>query len=339
MKFDLTKQSLLANVLYIALLCTIFFGGWLLMPGILVSAPGIGVPIGHFIDTFMQDNLLLGVTISLLLLFFNSIVVTKICVKNIIFLEHNYMPALIYVIVSTAYFTAQLNLRPLLASLLLLLAVNQMLRSYNVKRLATGIYLKVGFYFGLAASIYEPAIFLLPLVFIAPAMFRFFNPKEWLAALTGLILPLFFSAYVEWLIGGTFEGYYHGFVAAIMASDTHMPSSVGQVSWLQWVFLSLLILLVVLSIFKFTASRAPHQIKAFKGYIFLVWIFVALIVMMVYLPCRSPGILSLLAIPITILVSTYFNTCRPTLFTNFLYVMLLGCGILMHVIMLLQYNL
>lgn len=341
MSFDLTRQSLFKTLLYFVLLAAVFWGAEFFQPereGMAALAqsagetdPGvIGMPLGRWIDGWLIQLPVLGIVLSSILVFINSFFVTRIVIRNVIYLERTYMPAIIYLLVSSGYYNSYMSFRPLLVALLMLMAAEMIFRSYSYKALATGRYLIIGFLFGTAGAIYAPALLLVALIPVALLIFRLFDLREWLAALTGWFLPLFFSAYGVWLSGGEFSS-----VASdawlVLSTPTALPSYTLFSSF-EWTFIGCVVVLFVLSIVTFLQQRRTYKLKPLKAYLYFMWMLLIWVAVWIFAPCRSLYQLPILALPLAVIIPTYFNTRKPNFISNFLYVLMIGCAVVIHLL-------
>lgn len=340
MSLDLTRQSLLKTILYFILLAVIFWGAELLQPqrsGLVAAAhetqlltPPAGTPLGSLLDQWIRQVPGIGILISSILVFINSFVVTRLVIRNVIYLERTYMPAIIYLLVSSGYYNSYMSFRPLLVSLLLLLAVENIFRSYNYKALATGPYLVIGFILGAAGAIYAPALFLIALLPIGLFLFRLFDIREWIAAFGGWLMPLFFSAYGVWLSGGNFADTFLQCRDALMTPTPLPPAKLF--SSFEWTFIGCVVILFMLSIITFLGRRREYKLKPFKVYIFFIWMLIASTLILTVVPSRSLYQLPILAIPLAVIIPTYFNSRKPNFISNFLYLLMMGCAVVIHLL-------
>lgn len=340
MSLDLTRQSLLKTLFYFVLLAVIFWGAEFVHPersGLVAAAhasplfaPPAGMPLGRAIDYWIGYVPGVGILLSSILVFVNSFFVTRIVIRNVIFLERTYMPAIIYLLVSSGYYNSYMSFRPLLVAFLLLVAVEIIFRSYNYKGLATGQYLTVGFILGVAGTIYAPALLQVALLPVGFAIFRLFDIREWVAALGGWLLPLFFSAYLVWLGGGEFLSVFHSCREALM-TPLVLPS-VKLFSSFEWTFIGCMAVLFVLSIITFLGRSRSYKLKPFKVYMFFIWMFVVGVLILTLVPCRSLYQLPILAIPLAVIIPTYFNSRKPNFISNFLYLLMMGCAVVIHLL-------
>lgn len=340
MSFDLTRQNLFKTFLYFVLLIVIFWGVELFHPehyrqigGPYVGSPvspAAGTPIGVAIDSFLTRVPPLGVLLSSLLVFINSFFVTRIVIRNVIFLERTYMPAIIYLLISSGYYNTYLTFRPLLTAFLLLLACEIIFRSYNYKPLSSGAYMTVGFIFGVAGTIYAPALLFVALLPVGLILFRMFDLREWVAAFGGWLIPLFLSAYGVWLSGGEFLSIIPSFRDALLTPQP-LPA-IEHFSSFEWTFIGCVVILFVLSLITFFGRSRSYKLKPLKAYVFFIWMLLAALLSLTLMPSRSLYQLPIIAIPLAVIIPTYFNSRKPNFLTNFLYVLMMGCAIVIHLL-------
>ncbi len=340
MSFDLTRQNLFKTFLYFLLLIVIFWGVELFHPEHYrqigapyasgTSSPAAGTPLGVLIDSFLIRIPALGVLFSSILVFINSFFVTRIVIRNVIFLERTYMPSIIYLLISSGYYNNYLTFRPLLAAFLLLLACEIIFRSYNYKPLSTGAYMTVGFIFGTAGAIYAPALLLVVLIPVGLTIFRLFDLREWVAAFGGWLIPLFLSAYGVWLAGGDFLSILPACRDALLTPQP-LPA-IEYFSSFEWTFIGCVVILFILSLITFFGRSRSYKLKPFKAYIFFIWMLLANLLSLAAMPSRSLYQLPIVAIPLAVIIPTYFNSRKPNFLTNFLYVLMMGCAIVIHLL-------
>ncbi|WP_300681797.1 hypothetical protein [uncultured Rikenella sp.] len=341
MSFDLTRQNLFKTFLYFLLLIVIFWGVELFHPeqyrqfGVPYDAsgtpgPAAGTPLGVLIDGFLIRVPALGVLFSSILVFINSFFVTRIIIRNVIFLERTYMPSIIYLLISSGYYNNYLTFRPLLVAFLLLVAIEIIFQSYNYKPLSTGAYMTIGFIFGLSGAIYAPALLLVVLLPVGLTIFRLFDLREWVAAFGGWLIPLFLSAYGVWLAGGEFLSLITSCRDALLAPQP-LPS-IEYFSSFEWTFIGCVVILFILSLITFFGRSRSYKLKPFKAYMFFIWMLLANLLSLIVLPSRSLYQLPIVAIPLAVIIPTYFNSRKPNFLTNFLYVLMMGCAIVMHLL-------
>lgn len=336
----IVRHSLFKTLSYFLLLAAIFWGVEVIGPG-RVDLSGVqggsdtaGLPFGRWIDGVLGILPVLSVILSYLLVFVNSFYTTRVVVRNVIYLERTYMPAIIFLLISSAYYNSLISFRPLLAVFLLIMATEMIFRSYNYKSLAAGAYLIIGFLLGLAGAIYIPALFLVLLLPVALSLFRLFDPREWIAALVGWFMPLFFSAYAVWLNGGEFLSVIEDIRVGLLTPG-EIPD-IRQVNVFEWVFAGSAVILLLLSIVTFLRRRREYKRKPFKAFSFFIWMFAIWMAVVVCMPGRSLFQLPILALPLAVIIPTCFSSRKANYIPNALYLIMIVSAIVINLLPLLD---
>ncbi len=339
MDLDLTRQSLLKTVFYFLILTTIFWGVEFFQPTreglaglasvpLSDQAPQMG--LGTLINDFIAGFPVLGILLSSLLVFVNSFLVTRIIIRNVIFLERTYMPAIVYLLISSGYYNSYMSFLPLSAALLMLIGISSIFRSADVKRLASGHYLASGFAFGVAGILYAPALLFVILLFIGLLQFRLFDLREWVSAIAGWGLPAFFYAYIVWLAGGEFTAIFSEAKEALL-TFTPLPS-LKLISIFEWVFIGCVGVMLLLSLWAFATRRNSYKAKPKKTYLFFIWMLMVAGAVMTFAPCHSLYQLPLVAIPLAVIIPTYANRRKLNFVAGFTYTLMIGCAVVIHLL-------
>lgn len=343
MSFDITRQSLFRTLLYFVLLAVVFWGGEFIstdraevakVTHLEYQTTDFGTPLGTSIDRLLKESPVTGVVLATLLVFINAFMVIRIVLRNVIFLERSYMPLIIYLLISSGYYNSYLSFRPLLVTLILIIACEILFRSYNDKGLASGRYLSFGFMIGIAGAIYAPALLYVILLPIALATFRLPDIREWISSLVGWMLPLFFSGYIPWLAGADFSEVYTRLWVA-MTTEINLPS-LGEFNVIDWTFFGCIALLTVMAIVAFVGRRSFFKPKQIKAYWFMIWIFTITLAIILLAPCGSLLMLPIAALPLAVIIPTYFSSRNPNFITNFIYVLMVGCALMIHLLPLVR---
>lgn len=331
MSFDITRSSLFSTTLYCALLVALFWWGGSIGGAVANGNTAMWGTSWDPLYFFYTSYPLLNRFFSALMVFVCSILVAKIAIRNVIFLERTYMPSVIFVIVSSSFYNTDNSLATILALWLIILSTRQLLRSYVFKRLVAGLFFVAGVYFGAAVLLFPPVLYLSPMIFVALAMFRIGSTKEWLAAIAGFVLPAAFYIYGVWLFGGDWMGDIRAFTDAITLSDGTTRNML-HLNIVQYAFAATLATLVVLSIVRFLRRRGDYKRRSTLCYgFFTLMLFWGVAVMLVS-PVRTLYFAPLLAFPLSVLIPNYFAAHKASFLSNFLYAMLLMTAIAIHLV-------
>lgn len=331
---DITRSSLLSTMLYTALLVLLFWWGSSL-PSFADDALDVslfGSP-WDMVSPIFGENSSTERMVSALLMFIISLQVTRAAIRNIIFLERTYMPAVIFVIVSAAFYSTEHSLAPLLATFLIILSLSQGMRSYPIKVLASRRLLTAGFYFGVATFVYPPSAYLLPIIYAMLSIFRIGNFREWVVTTVGVALPLTAYLFILWVLQRDTSIALDQYHRALSLNDGTIGALTARpLNLIQYTFIGVVLLLFTLSIIRFIRNSKAYKRRSALGFGFFIFVTLWVAVVMFVSPVRSLYMLPLLGLGLAMVIPTYFAANRPTFFTNFLYSLLLLSAIAIHLI-------
>lgn len=303
-----------------------------------------GLPVEVAIRSFLEYYPSLGALISMVVVFINSLFITRLSIRNAFFLERSYMPALVYLLVSSGYYSSWEASLPLMAAFMILMGLSIIFKTYNHKKVCSGQLLMTGFYFGLAYLFYLPSFILcLLLIPLTLSFLRLFDLREWLAAFFGFMLPLFFSCHITWLFAGNFNScistLYDGLYVQQLHITTYeywhnMPHSFSHVTPLEWTFIGAISVVTIMSLIRTLKLHAIQKAKPLKVYKMMVCFIVLVGVVMIVYPNWALSAMPIMAIPLAVIVPNYYNGLRPTFFSNFLYALILGSAISIQILSL-----
>lgn len=332
MNFDLTRSNLFATMFYSIVLLVVFWssGSSLAQPSVF-SINAEQTVVSTYLDRFIIMNPFLSRIMSAFLAFLGSIMVARLAIRNVVFLERTYMPSMLFVIIASAFYNSGESLLPLLVSVFLIQAVGEIFKSYTIKDLASGSYLVIGFYFGLSAVVYPPSAYMALMLYVGLATFRMGSFKEWVSATVGLLLPMFLVLYVVWFVGGDAQGQIGAFMG-----ELNWHNDIGRVARhftvVDYTFISTIALLVIFSVVVFVRSKKNYKLRSRLAYNYLFVMLLWVMVVMLVSPVRSLYMLPIAAIGASALIPAYFASRRPTFLSNFLYALLILSAIAIHVI-------
>lgn len=331
MRFDITRSSLFSTMLYSALLVALFWWGGSLSDAVADGNTAMWATSWAPFDWFHTNYPTANRLFSAFMVFVCSILVSKMAIRNVIFLERTYMPAVIFVIISSTFYNTANSLATILSTWFIILSTRYVLRSYVIKRLSAGIFLIAGFYLGCAVLMFPPALYLCPMLFLGLTIFRLGNIKEWIATVAGLSFPVAIFFYATWLLGGDMYGSWYAFCDAISLSDG-TAARILHLNLVEYAFGITTLTLVILSIIKFIRYRSQYKLRSALCYLFFALMLFWSVGVMTVSPVRTLYFLPIVAFPLAVLIPNYFAASKPTFWSNFLYAMLLLTSIAIHLL-------
>lgn len=207
------------------------------------------------------------------------------------------------------------------------------MRSFMVKTIASKRIFSAAIYFGLAGAIYPPAYYLAPLLFVALGLFRLGSFKEYTEVVVGVALPIALYFLTLWAFNWDCEGRWSLFYDALTLNDgTIRVVSNWSLNLIQYTFIAVCTLLFFLSIIRFLKRLKTYKHRSVLGFVFFIIFSLWVCSVMFLSPVRSLYMLPFVAIPISIVIPTFFAAVRPSFWTNFLYALLLFSAVAIHLI-------
>lgn len=150
-----------------------------------------GSPLASLIDTYLQYWPWLGFTFGLILLFIQSLFVSRICERHHLHSVLSNIPSLVILALYAGVTFFYFNLSFLIANTLLMICLDRILFIYNQPSIR-GILFVSSASIGLAAILFiEYSLFIL-IIYVALFFFRKFNLREIIIPVIGFFTPFFY---------------------------------------------------------------------------------------------------------------------------------------------------
>ena len=336
MPVDLTRHSLGWTLLMFTGLTTLFWLRSVAAPLPEMDALSTQMPLGVWIDRLGHALPLWGKNLCIVLIvFWNSLLLTRLMSRNMLVLERTYLPFVLYLLVACGLSFGRAPLAPYVAAGLLVSAFDLMIGSFR----RVVIYAKsfdAALLTGLSMLVYGPAAIYALLLPFSLILFRK-DWREWISCLTGLVLPFLIASYIYWGLGEPFPylaelwlqemqerlsgPFYWQQTAELLSSasslqDTRTPLVLMITTWAPLLLVSLAALVV------FIGRGRSMRTRPYKTYLYFLWIlFFSLILLLT--PGGSMTDLPLLAAPLAIIIPNFFTRFGGWI-GNLTYLVLLG---------------
>jgi len=258
--------------------------------GLLLEMAGFN-PLLSVIVAFIITGL-----VSFLLVNFNT---------NVFFIsERNFLPALIYVLL-TSFFPQRQFLDPVLpASVFLILAIQRIMYSYRVQGTAFSIF-DAGIYISLGSLFYASFIWLGLLLIIGIVILRTVSIKEIIISVFGLATPLFILYGFFYVTGKDMNKMWDAVAYNLFAKDVDFSLSALNIAAL---IISGIVILI--SVMQLLSAINAKKIKSRKTFVLLFWTLGIIVAEYFIFKSVSVEIFWLAAIPPTYFLSHYFVFSR-----------------------------
>lgn len=267
----------------------------------------------EFTNTVFGNNHYVLSLFSLLLVFAQSLLVNSLVNNAKVFNNGTYVPAIIYALLASL-FPEFLFVSPVsLATLFLILAIGKALKLYKQHHAIGGIY-DMSFLIGIASLFYMPFILLLLLVFVALAVMRSFNWREWVAGLLGFLSIYFLTGTWFFLTDGLKEFLHLHFFPP--SSTVIFDSRLGL-----YVVGGFTAVLVVAASFVFLLNFLKSTIHTRKFLTLMGWTIVLLVLSVFLGSGFSLNHFVALSVPLCLLISYLLLTIRKVRIANVLHLL------------------
>ncbi len=298
-------------ILFIIALLTVFF--WFLPEGNRSNDCSLPfMPLTYvfvsFITKYSWVSKIMGLTFVLILL----LLITHLNTRFLIISQRSYLPAIFFVTLVLANFSF-FDFHPVfVAAIFLILIIEKLIDVYKSDKTSFQIF-DAAIYLSLATLFYFPVIFLVPFLFIALAIMKPFNWREWFFIVLGFLLPIYI--YYALLYLTDFRVY--NVFPELMLFLTKTCNYTFVLS--EKIKLYYLIILILFASFYVIQHIGSYKIVIRKTYYLLFVLFVNLLIIYSIIPSVLSELFVLMAIPVAYLLGNYFIETRKNRLKEFLF--------------------
>lgn len=268
-----------------------------------IPDPQAAMPFYLFADKWVNANLLVSKFTALGFLIVTSLLLARINTKFLLIPSRTYLPAVVFLIIASAYPHLQ-YFHPVIPSvLILLLAVYRMLDAYKKPGLSYNFF-DAAILISLSSLFYAKMIVFLLMVWLGLIYLRQFNWREWVMSLIGALLPYLFCISWEYLYGRDPAGIFN-----LLKMNFVRQSSTKYLEYPYYLFIGTLILLILAASMKMIALNWSLKIIVRQFSKLFLWMFIITAVMSVFF-LGSATLLTIAAVPAAYLISFYFFNMR-----------------------------
>lgn len=334
---NLSRLSLLSVTLYSALLVVLFWwGSTISETDYAFDLQTLGVELWSvpriFFGIEIDTNSFIAKIVGSFLTFIISLEVARLAIKGVVYLERTYMPSVIFVLISSSYYSATSSIPILFSTLLMVLAFTTLFKGYLIKHIITKHIFIASIDIGLAVLILPATIYLTPLLFLYLALFRGGDIREWVTALVGILLPMALGFLYLWVFDfGSLEKSFNILKTTLQLNNGSVGRLIsGELSLVHYLFIGIVLLLFVLAMLRFSRLHKSYKRRSALGLRFFIYFSLWVAVVIFISPIRSLYLLPLLAFPLAVVIPSYYATKQSNWFSNLLYFALLLSAIGIH---------
>jgi hypothetical protein len=278
----------------------------------------VHMPVYEFLEIYINKFSFLPQLIALILVLSIGFLMVRINTRFILINNRTYLPAIIFVLLTSGIPEAQ-NLNPaIIACFAILFMIEKVLDSYRYEGLFYEFF-TAAFVLGVGALIYPLLIFYQIVLWIGIAYLRQFNWREWAFTILGLITPYIFAFSYCYIIlddAGIIINNFNQFY------NSHQYYSSLPLFVLGFVIIvTLIIAISSQAIIKMFPTRKIVSRRAFSMFF---WLFLLTVALYIVFNRASLELTYIAAIPVAFLLSNYLVFVKSGFWGNTLLWIFIG---------------
>lgn len=311
------SNSPVVLILFLLISVFIWYPSFSTTDMVLFSFDEVKMPLYELTFGWLEDKQFLRVFIPFLLILIQAVFILKINREFIIIQKQNYLPVLIFILLTSGFIALQRINPVVFANLFVVLMLEQLFSSYR-KRYALNRLFLAGMFVGIATLFYSFSVVYLLIIWISLFLLRTIDLREWFVPVLGLIFPFLFL----------FATYYiHGDLTITGLIDTMKMNLFNQVNVTHYhisyiLFYSVVFLFILFGSFSVISRFPGRKIYVRKFFEILWWMFVAPVLMLILMNQVYAEILYFIAVPTTFLISDYVNSIKNRAMGNLMFLLL-----------------
>jgi len=262
------------------------------------------MPFWHFINTQTAGFNIIRKIIALLLLITNALWLSRISTKFILVKSRTYLPSLLFGFICSGLVLLQ-DLNPALFAVSCFIpAIEKIFDSYKEEDLSYK-YFEAALLISLGSMFYARAALFMFVVWVALAILRTTNWREWILSVIGFILPYIFLALILYLLDRNIPDYFSKITA-----NFRITRGVSFLNLYSIIFLAFVMFLVGIASFQMIRIYQGLKIYARMYYRIFFWIFIITLIIISVFYNQSAGLIYFLAIPVSYILTFYFYSLK-----------------------------
>ncbi len=270
------------------------------------------------INNLLADQPLLRTSIALFLLALNSLLLFRIYREYLFLNSWSLLPAIMFVVLTSGIPGFQ-TLHPVWFAIpFLSLSIDRLFVAFDERKPYENLF-EAGFFLSLGSLFYLPLMILVPAFMIGGYFItRDARWREIVILLTGAIVPWIFTFAVYFLLDRS--SVLSGTIMTLLTS----PAEKAGKNIPLLVFAGVTGLLTLAGSYRILRQLDEKKVSFRKFYTFFFLLFVSTVLAFLFIPSVSGSMLIMTAVPVTFLLSNYFESTRFGYFGEILFLLIIG---------------
>ncbi len=320
---QLVKQNFVQTLILVVVILSLF---WVREWSIEANYFGVPrqafMPLGCTITEFFEAHKWLSFIVTSLLMVFNSYLLTRITIRNLIFAGNSYFVSVLFIAIYSAIPLGRFAPTMSIVVYLMLLSMGALLGVYR-QRFTSYKFFVAGATASLAALIYAPSLAMVLAVLLAPLVFGELSVRGVISLLLAFAIPIFALNYIYWLTDNIYSVPFDRLVSVIDMQGSLFNFSVVMTQLPYFIFVALMFVLGCYSLWYYYAKMGSKRTKGPRTVVLLSQVAFTLLGVLVVYPHLVTTIVPLLSLPITALAATVLRNYRSDLVANLIFIAIL----------------
>lgn len=284
----------------------------------------IKMPLYSLLTNYLSPELFYSKVLTLLTIVAVSFYLLHINGKYIIIKQRTYLPAFLFILISTAFTPLQRINPAVFSSFFIVLAFDHIFAIYQNNNPLDNIF-RAGVSLSIASLFYAPAMVFSLSVFIGLVILRSFYLREWIVSFLGLALPWGVFLLVQLWFNVDFVDSY-----SLVKNNliTQTESSIDEL--IPIIFASAIGISTFFALVYMIPSMANQKISVRKYQIIFFWFLLLTILVFFIVPTSSYEVAYFAAFPLSFQLTNYFSTTRGKFWPEVFFVLIIMAAIAMQ---------
>jgi hypothetical protein len=269
------------------------------------------------------DTVFLQAISTILILFFNAIIINRIVIKKNLSKENNLVAGLLYGLFNSILLGLLPSSPALLCTFFVLLSLQEIFSAYNNMKAADQVFF-TGFYMCVAFLLYWPCIIFFIGGYIGLTIIKSFRPVEQIQYLSGWLAPLFLVQSIQYFVMDKFPNIPFYFYSKLKINlFQNLPLS-------EFLSISFMMILVIIAIFSYGRYIGRKVIVCQKIFSILFWIMLLTGISALFFVDIKLNHLHILLIPISIFLMNNLIEFKNPIIAEMIHLVLILMLVVVH---------
>ncbi|MBN1182881.1 MAG: hypothetical protein JXB49_11375 [Bacteroidales bacterium] len=264
----------------------------------------VQMPLYALLCRIIPPQSIFSLYFTLVFLFLCAFMLVQLNIKMAIIDQRTYMPGFIFLYIASAYMPMQRFQPAIIGCIFFIFITKRIINTYKQEGISFN-YFEASLLLSLSSLFYFNFTFFLPLIWLALMNFRPFKWREWVFTLLGFSIPysIMFSYY--YLLYGNIDKILLIIIKQIITVQAYPDLSDYEIA--NFVIIGLIFLLSSIYMI-WTFPKKKIQLR--KYYVYFLWMFLVTIGVFLISPFVAFEMITILAIPLSFLISHFYLETR-----------------------------